>query len=142
MSLKERMSLPLRRVFRRKEKDSISYELEEGTERELPVFHRENVNMYHKDEREQYIRGCLEQIADAERELHRLEYEYNMVTSHLTDIEELERSPEEMHLEIREVAEKLEALKDTQGDLVRKKKRISEADFSSLVSSSSLFPLR
>lgn len=130
MSLKERMTLPLRRIFGKKEKNSISYGMEEGTERELPVFHRENINMHHKGEREQYIRGCLEQIADAERELHRLEYEYNMVTSHLTDIEELERSPEEMRLEIREVAEKLEDLKDTQGDQTNRKKRISEADFS------------
>lgn len=130
MSLRERMVLPLRRIFGKKEKKSISYEMGDGTERELPVFHRENVNMHNKSEREQYVRGCLEQIADAERELHRLEYEYNMVTSHLTDIEELARLPEEMQLEIREVAEKLDALKDSQGDPHKRKKKISDADFS------------
>ena len=86
--------------------------------------------MHNKGEREQYIGNCLQQIADAERELHHLEYEYNMVTSHLTDIEELERSPEEIQFDIRETAEKLNELKETQNGYERKKNRISEEDFS------------
>lgn len=132
MSLKKRMSFSWKRIFGRKVKESISYDLEDGAERALPTFHRENVNMHNKGEREQYMRNCLEQIADAERELHHLEYEYNMVTSHLTDIEELERSPEEMRLDIREVAEKLDELKETQTGYERKKNRISEEDFSKM----------
>lgn len=129
MSLKERIMLPWRRIFGRKEKENISCELEDGTERTLPVFHRENVNMHNKAEREQYIRNCLEQIADAEKELHHLEYEYNMVTSHLTDIEEFERSPEEMRFEIREAAQKLDELKDVQEDPAKRESRISDTDF-------------
>lgn len=129
MSLKERIMLPWRRIFGKKEKESISYELEDGTEQALPVFHRENVNMHNKGEREQYVRSCLEQIADAERELRHLEYEYNRVTSHLTDIEELERSPEEMQLDIREAAEKLDSLKDAQEKYLKRESRISDADF-------------
>lgn len=129
MSLKERMKFSWRRLFGRKEKENISYELEDGTERALPVFHRENINMHNRGEREQYIRSCLEQIADAELQLRRLEYEYNMVTSHLTDIEELARSPEEMQLEIREAAEKLDELKEVQVSCTEKKNRISDAAF-------------
>lgn len=129
MSLKERIMLPWRRIFGKKEKEGISYELEDGTEQTLPVFHRENVNMHNKGEREQYVRSCLEQIADAERELRHLEYEYNRVTSHLTDIEELERSPEEMQLDIREAAEKLDSLKDAQEKYLKRESRISDADF-------------
>lgn len=119
-----------KRIFGRREKNSISYDMEDGAERVLPVFHRETINMHSKGEREQYVKSCLEQIADAERELHHLEYEYNMVTSHLTDIEELERSPEEMRLDIREVAEKLDALKETQTGYEQKKNRISDEYFS------------
>lgn len=132
MSLKKRMPFSWKRIFGRKVKESISYDLEDGTDRVLPTFHRENINMHNKGEREQYMRNCLEQIADAERELRHLEYEYNMVTSHLTDIEELERSPEEMRLDIREVAEKLDELKETQTGYERKKNRISEEDFSKM----------
>lgn len=129
MSLKDRIAFPWRRILGRKEKESVSYEPDDGTEQTLPVFHRENVNMHNKGEREQYVRSCLEQIADAEKELHHLEYEYNMVTSHLTDIEELERSPEEMRMDIRETAEKLDELKDAQEKYIQRQNRISDADF-------------
>ncbi len=128
MSLKERIILPWKRIFGKKE--SVPYDMEDGIEQVLPAFHREKVNMHNKGEREQYIGNCLQQIADAERELHHLEYEYNMVTSHLTDIEELERSPEEIQFDIRETAEKLNELKETQNGYERKKNRISEEDFS------------
>lgn len=127
MNLKERITLLWKRIFG--EKERISYELDDGTERVLPTFHREAVNMHNKGEREQYIRSCLEQITDAERELRHLEYEYNKVTSHLTDIEELERSPEEMRFEIIEAAERLDALKDVQEKYAKKESRISGADF-------------
>lgn len=127
MSLKEKLLSPWRKLFGRKE--SISYEGED--ERVLPVFHRENINMHNKGEREQYLRSCLEQIADAERELRRLEYEYNTVTSHLTDVEELSRAPEEMQLDIREAAGKLDELKEVES-LAAREKRISEEEFSQM----------
>ena len=114
MSLKRRVPFSWKRIFGKKVKESISYEIEDGGERVLPTFHRENINIHRTEEREQYIRNCLEQIADAEREIHHLEYEYNMVTSHLTDIEELSRAPEEMQFDIREAAQKLEELQKMQ----------------------------
>lgn len=129
MSLKEKIMFPWRMLFGRKEGEQVSHEAEDRAEQALPVFRRKNINMHNKDERGQYIRSCLEQIADAEREMHHLEYEYNMVTSHLTDIEELERSPEEMRMEIREAAEKLDALKDVQEDYNKNKNLISDTDF-------------
>lgn len=118
------------RIFGRKKKADIPYVTDEGTERTVPVFHRDHINIHNRQEREQYLRSVLEQIADAEREIHHLEYEYNMVTSHLTDIEELERLPDMMKIEIREIAEKLYALEKTQTGYREKKNRISEADFS------------
>ena len=123
-----------KRIFRRKGKNSIPGVIEEGEEQAVPVFHRENISIHNKQEREQYIRSALEQIADAERELRHLEYEYNLVTSHLTDIEELERLPEMMRMEIREVAEKLCTIEETQAVYKRKKNRISE-DYQKLVKS-------
>lgn len=129
MSLREKIAFSWKKIFGGKEDADMERNREEDTERPLPVFRRTTVNLHNADEREQYIRNCLEQIADAETELHRLEYEYNKVTSHLTDIEELERSPEEMSMEIREVAEKLEVLKETTDIVPQKEKRISDADF-------------
>lgn len=119
------------RLFRRKKAVAEeSYITDEGAERTVPVFRREHINIHNRQEREQYLRSALGQIADAEREIHHLEYEYNMVTSRLTDIEELERLPDMMKLEIREMAEKLHTLEKTQAGYREKKNRISEADFS------------
>lgn len=121
-----------KRVFRRKNKDGITRTMDDGTEYVLPVFRRENINVHNGQEREQYIRSCLEQIANAEKEIHRLEFEYNMVTSRLADIEELERLPEMMRLEINQVAEKLSALEDAKTVYMEKKKRISNEDFAKM----------
>lgn len=120
------------RIFRKKEKNGSYLVLEDGTEQEMPAFHRETVNLHNRQEREQYVKSCLEQIADAERELHRLEYEYNQVTSHLTDMEELDRLPDLMRLEIKEVAEKLSILEKKKTGYGHKKNRISDEDFSKM----------
>lgn len=119
-----------KRMFGRKKGESAFRVMDEGAAHEVPVFHRENINIHNRQEREQYIRSALEQIADAEREIHHLEYEYNMVTSHLTDIEELERLPDMMQMEVKEMAEKLSALERTQTGYKEKKNRISDEDFS------------
>lgn len=116
--------------MKRKKAADAPYITDEGVERAVPVFHRDHINIHNRQEREQYLRSVLEQIADAEREIHHLEYEYNMVTSRLTDIEELERLPDVMKLDIREMAEKLYALEKTQTGYREKKNRISDADFS------------
>lgn len=129
MSLKEKTVLLWKSIFGKKEAEESLHETEEGTERPLFAFRRDKVNIHSRVERELYVRNCLEQLGDAEKELHRLEYEYNKVTSHLTDIEELERSPEEMREEIRKAAGKLDVLKVTQEEYKRKKKRISDTDF-------------
>ncbi len=129
MNFKEKITLFWKNLFSKKEHTERFGNGEEDAERPLPVFRRKSVNLHNADEREQYLRNCLEQIADAETELYRLEYEYHKVTSHLTDIEELERSPEEIQAKIREAAKKLEALRETMDIAPRKEKRISDTDF-------------
>ena len=62
-----------RKLFRRKNKNGSPYVSLEDTEQTIPVFHRENINIHDKKEREQYIRSCLEQISDSEIEMRHLE---------------------------------------------------------------------
>lgn len=71
------------------------------------VLTRDTLNIFDDREREQYIEGCLMQLLDAEKELHQLNYEYAVVTSHLTDMEELEALPPENLKIIREVAQQV-----------------------------------
>lgn len=107
------------------------YSVKEGNpEEEIYGFRREWVNIHNGQEREEYLRGCLSQIAAAEKELRQLEYEYNVVTSHLTDMEELEHLPEIRLAAIKETARQLHELEGVQSELAEKKDRITDEEFS------------
>ena len=84
--------------------DDSQYEDREEIQWDDILLKRENVNIHDEFQRKQYVEGCLEQMMDAEKELHQLNYEYSVVTSHLTDIEELEALPQAMYDDIRETA--------------------------------------
>lgn len=60
---------------------------------ESVVYSREHVDIHDRKQRHTYVVSCLEQIADATREIDNLTYEYNMVTAYLKDIEEIENLP-------------------------------------------------
>ena len=57
------------------------------------VYARDQVDIHDAVQRREYVRGCLDQIADASREIDSLTYEYNMVTSYLRDMEEIDALP-------------------------------------------------
>lgn len=92
------------------------------------VFHRENLDIHDPMARKEYIRGTLEQLSDAERELNQLQYEYGLVTSHLTDIEELESLPDDMRRDIRESAMLVSDMEEEQVEFQRKS-RMDEEQF-------------
>ena len=74
------------------------------------LFGRKKKREQDPEERKQYIENCLEQMAEAEKELKLLNGEYSLVTSYLTDIEEIEALPKEQTEEIQVSAGKLVAL--------------------------------
>ena len=48
------------------------------------------IDYHNKEQRTDYVRNCLEKMADATKELENLNFEYDMVTSYLKDMEEIE----------------------------------------------------
>lgn len=60
---------------------------------EQVVYSREHIDVHDHTQRHDYVVSCLEQIADASHEIDSLTYEFNMVTSYLKDIEEIEALP-------------------------------------------------
>lgn len=60
---------------------------------EQVVYSRNHVDIHDRTQRHDYVVSCLEQIAEASREIDSLTYEYNMVTSYLRDMEEIEALP-------------------------------------------------
>ena len=81
---------------------------------------RDDVDIHDRKQRERYVRACLEQMAEASKELETLGGEYNLVTSYLTDMEEIEALPPEIKEQLSNMAKQLVELEDNH----KKKKEI------------------
>ena len=97
------------------------------------VFERDKVDFDKPEERKQYISSCLEQIAEAEHEIRLLTGEYSLVTSYLTDIEEIEALPSEQQEEIQSSAAKLTTLEQERQHYLGKP-RMSDAEYKKMQS--------
>lgn len=111
--------------WKREIEDPI-YEIEDWNE---VVYDRDDLKIQDKNQREEYVKGCLEQIAEASRELENLQFEYNMVSSYLKDMEEIETLPEEERQQLEECAKKMEALESRQSGYLERKNRMSDVQF-------------
>jgi len=93
------------------------------------VYDRDDVDFQQPDQRLEYVTNCLEQIAEATKELNLLTGEYSLVTSYLTDMEEIEALPEEEREEINRIARRLVALDLERQQYRSKKNRMSDSDY-------------
>lgn len=92
------------------------------------TYERDRVDFRQPEERKQYIEGCLEQMAEAQKEITLLTGEYSLVTSYLTDIEEIEALPKEQTEEIQRSAGKLVSLEQERKKYLTKN-RMSNAEY-------------
>lgn len=93
------------------------------------VYARKNVDIYDQEQRTRYVTSCLEQIAEASQELENVNYEYSLVTSYLTDIEEIESLPEEEREKVNKIARTLQSLELEYAQYKDKKILISEEEY-------------
>ncbi len=82
-----------------------------GRDWERVIYTREHIDIHDRTQRHDYVVSCLEQIAEASREVENLEYEYNMVTSYLKDMEEIEALPVEEKAALETAAAKVSAIR-------------------------------
>lgn len=71
------------------------------------VYDRDDVDFQDEEQRSRYITNCLEQMAEASKEINLLTGEYTLVTSYLTDMEEIEALPEEEREGLNKIARQL-----------------------------------
>ncbi len=93
------------------------------------VYTRKEVDMDDPVQRREYIGSCLQQMEEASRELDALEFEYNDVTSHLRDIEEIDALPPEQRAEINDCAQKIMDSLKQQDKFDRRKNRMTDDEF-------------
>lgn len=113
--------------FGKKVKEEAVKESEEGTE--SVVLRRDDVNLREQGQRMRYVEGCLEQIKDAEISIGQLTREYSMVTSYLTDMEEIEALPPAERKELCEVADSITEYEKEKNLYEGAAHRMTEADF-------------
>ena len=85
--------------------------------------------MHDKKQREHYVKACLEQMSEAARELDALGGEYNLVTSYLTDMEEIEAQNEEVKEQLRTYAKKILDIGNSKERLDKKRHIMKMEDY-------------
>lgn len=98
------------------------------------VYAREGVDFDKEEERSRYVTDCLEQIAEASRELEVLQSEYSMVTAYLTDLEELEALPGQEKQTLEATAHKLQNMEREYEDFAQRKNRMEDGIYYQLMS--------
>ncbi|MDE5596825.1 MAG: hypothetical protein K2J04_03235, partial [Lachnospiraceae bacterium] len=119
-----------KKIFKRWSKDFEEEDYEETNwEGDDDDEEEKEIDFDNKEVREAYVKNCLEKMAEATKELDNLTFEYNMVTSYLKDMEEIEALPEEEAEELKSTAKKVELLQNSRDDYVGRKRRMSDDRF-------------
>lgn len=119
-----------KKIFKRWNRNIEDEEYEETDwEGDNDEEEQKNIDFDNKEVRDAYVKNCLEKMADATKELENLTFEYNMVTSYLKDMEEIEALPEEEAEELQMVAKKVELLQNSRDDYNGRKRRMSDDRF-------------
>lgn len=87
------------------------------------------IDYTNKEQRNDYVRNCLEKMGDATKELENLTFEYNMVTSYLKDMEEIEALPPEESEQLKECAKRVSLLQDSKSDFMGRPHRITDEKY-------------
>ncbi len=93
------------------------------------VYERDKVNFHNAEERKRYLTGCLEQVGEAEKEISLLTGEYSLVTSYLTDMEEIDLLPKQQMIELKGIATQIISLEQEKRRYLDKKERMSDSEY-------------
>ncbi len=101
----------------------------EEAEWEEIVLDHDGVDFHDEEQRSRYITNCMEQIAEASREVNQLNSEYALVTAYLSDMEEIEALPQPRKQELDKVARALDELEREKRKYLDKADRMKDSDY-------------
>ena len=115
----------IKKLFDRFRRNYDEYDDEEWDEEESS----REIDFDNKEQRSDYVRNCLEKMADATKELENLNFEYNMVTSYLKDMEEIEALPQEESEQLKDCAKRVSLLQNRKTDFMGRARRITDEKY-------------
>ncbi|MCL2253295.1 MAG: hypothetical protein FWC09_02530 [Lachnospiraceae bacterium] len=119
-----------RRIFRHFRKE---YEYPEQFDVwEEVVYNRNDIDLRDPEQLSDYVTNCLEQIKEASGEIDSLSSEYNIVTSQLKDMEEIEALPADDRRALCEAATRLTNINTARKGFEKKVIPMNEADFNKI----------
>ena len=101
-------------------------------ENEEIVYDREGIDFHDQTQRTRYVAECLEQIAEGSREMEVLRNDYDLVTSYLKDMEEIEALPDKSRREIDTLARQIENYESDIEKFRTRKSPLTDEQFASL----------
>ena len=107
---------------------------EEQQEWDSVVYIRDDVDFKDEAQRSRYIISCLEQIAEASREVRLLTGEYNQVTSSLMDLDEVEQLPAGEREELDKTAHRLVTLEKERTAFRERKSYMPDGEYQEMKS--------
>lgn len=93
------------------------------------VYTRKDLNIHDAMQRREYIQNCLVQMAEGNRELDNLQFEYRTVTSYLHDMEELDALTPEKHAQVEACAQKIVEHEEQKDLFKHRKSRMSDQEY-------------
>lgn len=117
--------------FWKKKKDRQQKEFPEEQWEEV-VYERDELQIHEEGERHKYVEECLKQMGDAYREMELLGGEYNLVTTYLTDMEEIEQLPEDARAELTDICSRMVNLGEEKVHFQERKSRMSEEQYKNI----------
>lgn len=96
------------------------------------VYDREDVDFRSEEQRSRYVTNCLEQIAEATKELNLFSEEYATVTAYLTDMEEIEALPVTEREALNGIATRLLTVERECERYRDKKDRMSDSEYADI----------
>lgn len=122
------------KLFKQKKEQQTQYDqkgFSENSEQEINLA-REDIDVFDEGQRKHFVDSCLEQMADAAREMDSLKGEYELVNSYLKDMEEVEQIQGRDREEIEDHASGIVMLSFDTKKYQGKKRSMSEKDYSKM----------
>lgn len=109
--------------------DKLFKKKTEDSEWDRTLSERDELNLKDPYVREQYVISCCEQMKEASEEVDRINAEYALVTSYLTDMEEIEALEGDEKKELQDIARHLHDLKKNHDKYVLTPSTMTEREY-------------
>ncbi len=92
----------------------------------------EEININNREQRDQYVKYCCDQIVVARKELTDAKQEYNLVTTYLSDIQQIEELPLNNKAEVNDLAREIVQLSDERKSYQSTSAKITDLQYSQI----------